>query len=227
MTPFVRHAGRVAALPRVNVDTDQIVPKQFLKRIERTGFAPVLFHDWRYRADGSPDPAFELNQPAAAGATVLLAGANFGCGSSREHAVWALREHGLRVVIAESFADIFYANCCQNGLLAVRLVTGEIAELFARHTRAAGRYDVVVDLEAQTVVDDAGFHAAFSIASYHREMLLRGLDEIGRTLLAEGQIAAFERERWNAEGGTAGRASDLAVPRSDFRVPRSGEGDVA
>ena len=195
MTPFVRHDGRVAALPRVNVDTDQIVPKQFLKRIERTGFAPVLFHDWRYRADGSLDPAFELNRPAAAGATVLLAGANFGCGSSREHAVWALSEYGFRVVIAESFADIFYANCCQNGLLAVRLVPGEMRELFARHARAAGDYDVVVDLEAQTVVDDAGFRAAFSIAPYHREMLLRGLDEIGRTLLEEAHIATYERTR--------------------------------
>ena len=200
MTPFVRHEGRVAALPRVNVDTDQIVPKQFLKRIERTGFAPVLFHDWRYRADGSLDPAFELNRPAAAGATVLLAGANFGCGSSREHAVWALSEYGFRVVIAESFADIFYANCCQNGLLVVRLVPGEMRELFARHARAAGDYDVVVDLEAQTVVDDAGFRATFSIAPYHREMLLRGLDEIGRTLLEEAHIATYERTRETGNG---------------------------
>jgi len=200
VTPFVRHEGRVAALPRVNVDTDQIVPKQFLKRIERTGFAPVLFHDWRYRADGSLDPAFELNRPAAAGATVLLAGANFGCGSSREHAVWALSEYGFRVVIAESFADIFYANCCQNGLLAVRLVPGEMRELFARHARAAGDYDVVVDLEAQTVVDDAGFRATFSIAPYHREMLLRGLDEIGRTLLEEAHIATYERTRETGNG---------------------------
>jgi len=200
VTPFVRHDGRVAALPRVNVDTDQIVPKQFLKRIERTGFGPVLFHDWRYRSDGSPDVTFELNQPATTGATVLLAGANFGCGSSREHAVWALREYGFRVVIAESFADIFYANCCQNGLLAVRLAPGEIRELFARHTRAAGCYDVVVDLEAQTVVDDAGFRAAFSIAPYHREMLLRGLDEIGRTLLEDGHIAAYERTRETGKG---------------------------
>ena len=200
MTPFVRHEGRVAALPRVNVDTDQIVPKQFLKRIERTGFAPVLFHDWRYRADGSPDPAFELNQPAAAGASILVAGANFGCGSSREHAVWAVREYGFRAVVAESFADIFYANCCQNGLLAVRLAPGEVRELFTRHTRAAGRYDVVVDLEAQTVVDDAGFRAAFSIAPYHREMLLAGLDEIGRTLLEEDRIGAYERTRETGNG---------------------------
>jgi 3-isopropylmalate/(R)-2-methylmalate dehydratase small subunit len=204
VTPFVRHHGRVAALPRVNVDTDQIVPKQFLKRIERTGFAPVLFHDWRYRADGSPDAAFELNQPEAAGATILLAGANFGCGSSREHAVWALREYGFRVVVAESFADIFYANCCQNGLLALRLVPGEMRELFARHTRAAGRYDMAVDLEAQVVVDDAGFRATFSIAPYHREMLLRGLDEIGRTLIEEAHIATYERNR--DEGRQRGEA---------------------
>src|SRR5438552_14140133 len=227
MQPFQNHTGRVAALPRANVDTDQIIPKQFLKRIERTGFGPCLFFDWRYLADGSPNPDFELNQPAAAGATVLLAGANFGCGSSREHAVWALREYGFRVVIAESFADIFYANCCQNGLLAVRLAPGEIRDLFARHARAGagGAYDVVVDLETQTVVDDAGFRAAFSIAPYHREMLLSGLDEIGRTLLAEAQIASFERGRGNAERGTDERASDLTVPRSDFRVPRSDEGE--
>jgi 3-isopropylmalate/(R)-2-methylmalate dehydratase small subunit len=195
VTPFTRHAGRVAALPRVNVDTDQIVPKQFLKRVERTGFGPVLFHDWRYRADGAPDPAFELNQPEAAGASILLAGANFGCGSSREHAVWALVEYGFRAVLAESFADIFFANCCQNGLLAVRLAPGEMRELFLRHKRAGGRYDLVVDLASQTVVDAYGFRAAFPMDPYRRDMLLRGLDEIGRTLLAEERIAAYERSR--------------------------------
>ena len=200
MRAFRSVTSQAVVLDRPDVDTDQIVPKQFLKRIERTGFAPVLFHDWRYRADGSPEAAFALNQPAAAGATILLAGANFGCGSSREHAVWALREYGFRVVIAESFADIFYANCCQNGLLAVRLAPGEIRELFARHTRAAGHYDLVVDLEAQTVVDDAGFRAAFSVAPYHREMLLRGLDEIGRTLLEDTHIAAYEKARDEGRG---------------------------
>jgi 3-isopropylmalate/(R)-2-methylmalate dehydratase small subunit len=195
MQAFVRHEGRVAALPRVNVDTDQIVPKQFLKRIERTGFGPVLFHDWRYRADGTPDPAFELNRPDAAGASILLAGANFGCGSSREHAVWALAEYGFRAILAESFADIFYANCCQNGLLAVRLAPGEMRELFLRHQRAGGRYGVVVDLEAQTVVDAYGFRAVFTMDPYRRDMLLQGLDEIGRTLLEEQRIAAYERSR--------------------------------
>jgi len=193
--PFVRHTGRVAALPRVNVDTDQIVPKQFLKRVERTGFGPSLFYDWRYRPDGSADPAFELNHTEATGASVLLAGANFGCGSSREHAVWALQEYGFRAVISSGLADIFYANCCQNGLLAVRLAADKVADLFARHARAAGRYDLTVDLEAMTVTDDAGFRALFTMEPYRREMLVRGLDEIGRTLLAEEQIAAYERTR--------------------------------
>ncbi len=196
--PFVRHTGRVAALPRVNVDTDQIVPKQFLKGVERTGFGPSLFYDWRYRSDGSPDPAFELNRPQAAGASVLLAAANFGCGSSREHAVWALQQYGFRAVIASSFADIFFANCCQNGLLAVRLDADAIADLFARYARAAGRYDLSVDLEAMTVKDDASFAATFTMDPYRRDMLLRGLDEIGLTLSAEDRITAFERARWSA-----------------------------
>jgi 3-isopropylmalate/(R)-2-methylmalate dehydratase small subunit len=205
VTPFVRHGGRVAALPRVNVDTDQIVPKQFLKRIERTGFAPVLFHDWRYRADGSPDPAFELNRPAAAAASILLTGANFGCGSSREHAVWALREYGFRAILAESFADIFYANCSQNGLLVVRLAPREMRELFARHARADGRYDLMVDLDAQTVRDASGFYARFSIEPYRRDRLLRGLDEIDRTLLEDARIVAYERGREGEGDGSAHR----------------------
>jgi 3-isopropylmalate/(R)-2-methylmalate dehydratase small subunit len=205
VTPFVRHGGRVAVLPRANVDTDQIVPKQFLKRIERTGFAPMLFHDWRYRADGSPDPAFELNRPAAAAASILLTGANFGCGSSREHAVWALGEYGFRAILAESFADIFYANCSQNGLLAVRLAPGEMSELFARHARADGRYDLMIDLDTQTVRDESGFYARFSIEPYRRDRLLRGLDEIGRTLLEDARIAAYERGRDGAGDGSARR----------------------
>jgi 3-isopropylmalate/(R)-2-methylmalate dehydratase small subunit len=205
VTPFVRHGGRVAVVPRVNVDTDQIVPKQFLKRIERTGFAAALFHDWRYRADGSPDPAFELNRPAAAAASILLTGANFGCGSSREHAVWALREYGFRAVLGESFADIFYANCSHNGLLAVRLAPGEMSELFARHARADGRYDLMVDLEAQTVRDESGFHARFSIEPYRRDRLLRGLDEIDRTLLEDARIAVYERGREGEAGGSVRR----------------------
>ena len=195
MRAYTVHTGRVAALPRVNVDTDQIIPKQFLKRVERTGFGEFLFFDWRYRPDGSPDPAFELNRPAARGASVLLAGSNFGCGSSREHAPWALAEYGFRAIVAPSFADIFYNNCCQNGLLPVRLAEAEIAELFRRADAAPEGYELTVDLERQRVTDGAGFEATFAIDPYRREMLLRGLDEIGRTLLEEPMITAFERGR--------------------------------
>ena len=194
MQPFISHSGRVAALRRSNIDTDQIIPKQFLKRIERTGFGVFLFHDWRYLTDGSPNPEFELNRPEAQGATVLLAGANFGCGSSREHAPWALADFGFRAIIAPSFADIFYSNCCQNGLLPVVLPEDAVEELFRRR-EASGDYRVTVDLKAQSVTDGSGFRGRFEIAAYWREMLLRGLDEIGRTLLDEPRIAAFERRR--------------------------------
>ena len=193
--PFVRHTGRVAALPRSDVDTDQIIPKQFLKRVERSGFGPALFHDWRFRADGTPNQDFELNQPAARGASILLAGGNFGCGSSREHAVWALREYGFRAVLAPSFADIFFANCCRNGLVPVRLLPQEITELFRRHRAAGGEYQLTVDLEEQCVADSVGFRTVFAMDPYRRDMLLRGLDEIGRTLLVEGRIGAYEKER--------------------------------
>ena len=195
MEPFRRHTGRVAALPRANVDTDQIIPKQFLKRIERTGFGVALFHDWRYRADGTADPAFELNRPEAAGASVLLTGANFGCGSSREHAPWALGEYGFRTIVAPSFADIFYGNCCQNGLLPVALAEVDVAELFRRAAASSDGYEVTVDLERTEVRDAAGFRSEFAIAPYRRAMLLDGLDEIGRTLRQEAGIAAFERRR--------------------------------
>ena len=202
MTPFTVHTGRVAALRRVNVDTDQIIPKQFLKRIDRTGFGEFLFFDWRFRRDGTLDPDFDLNRPAASGASVLLAGSNFGCGSSREHAPWALGEYGFRAIIAPSFADIFYNNCCRNGLLPVRLAEPEVAELFRRAEAAAEGYEVTVDLERKRVTDRSGFQAAFAIDHYHREMLLQGLDEIGRTLLEEPRIAAFER-RYGAVGRPA------------------------
>ncbi len=200
MLPFTTHTGRAAALPRVNVDTDQIIPKQFLKRIERTGFGQYLFYDWRFLAGGSPNPAFELNRPSAAGATILIAGTNFGCGSSREHAPWALAEYGFRAILAPSFADIFYGNCCQNGLLPVRLSEAEIAELFARAEAVTNGYELTVDLVAQLVTDRAGFEARFQVDPYRREMLLQGLDEVGRTLLEEPKIAAFERQR-SAAGG--------------------------
>jgi 3-isopropylmalate/(R)-2-methylmalate dehydratase small subunit len=190
MQPFVSHTGRVAALRRANVDTDQIIPKQFLKRIERTGFGVHLFNDWRYLNDGTLNPEFELNRPEARGATVLLTGANFGCGSSREHAPWALADYGFRAIIAPSFADIFYANCCQNGLLPVVLSEAAVDELFRRASTKG--YEVVIDLETRTVRDADGFRAGFEIEEYRRQMLLRGLDEIGRTLLDEPRIAAYE-----------------------------------
>ena len=195
MQPFKSHTGRVVALPRANVDTDQIIPKQFLKRIERTGFGPCLFFDWRYLADGAPNPDFELNQPSAAGASILLAGANFGCGSSREHAPWALADYGFRVIISSSFADIFYGNCCQNGLLPVVLADAKLDELFHRSRAASDGYDLTVDLQQRRLWDDQGFGAEFGIDDYRREMLLQGLDEIGKTLQQEPRIAAFERAR--------------------------------
>jgi 3-isopropylmalate/(R)-2-methylmalate dehydratase small subunit len=195
MKAFTTHSGLVAALNRPNVDTDQIIPKQFLKRVERTGFGPAAFYDWRYRPDGSPDPAFELNAPRVAGASILLAGPNFGCGSSREHAPWALAEYGFRAIIAESFADIFYGNSLQNGLLPVRLTPGEMAELFRREAAAAGGYQVTVDLEHNEVRDTAGFRASFEVDDYRRDGLLQGLDAIGRTLQHEPAIAAFEDRR--------------------------------
>jgi len=194
MQPFVSHTGRVASLRRANVDTDQIIPKQFLKRIERTGFGAFLFHDWRYRSDGVLNPEFDLNRAESEGATILLTGANFGCGSSREHAPWALADFGFRAIIAPSFADIFYANCMQNGLLPVVLPDAPVAELFRRCATTVG-YEVTIDLEAREVRDAAGLRAAFEIEEYRREMLLRGLDEIARTLLDEPRIAAFERTR--------------------------------
>ena len=193
MEPFTVHRGRVATLRRANVDTDQIVPKQFLKRIERSGFGPFLFYDWRFDAEGREREEFELNRPAARGASILLTGANFGCGSSREHAPWALADYGFRVIIAPSFADIFYGNCCQNGLLPLTLTEVETNELFSRS--ATGSYELTVDLERQTVIDEADFVARFEMDSYRREMLLQGLDEVGRTLLSEARITDYERSR--------------------------------
>ncbi len=204
MQPFVRHTGRIAALQRANVDTDQIIPKQFLKRVERTGFGPSLFYDWRYLGDGRPHPAFELNRPSARGATILVAGPNFGCGSSREHAPWALGEYGFRAIVAPSFADIFYGNCCQNGLLPVVLSETEVTDLF-RRAQAAGDagYELTIDLEAQRVSAPDGFGARFDIEPYRRDMLLEGLDEIGLTLREEANITEFERRLDGLERGSA------------------------
>lgn len=191
MKAFTCHRGLVAPLDRVNVDTDQIVPKQFLKRVERSGYGQYLFHDWRFTPDGRPNPDFVLNDPRYQGASILVAGRNFGSGSSREHAVWALNDFGIRAVIAPSFADIFYSNCLGNGLLPVRLTDGEVQELFKR-VEAAASYQLTVDLERCKVEDGAGFTAAFSIDPFYRHRLLNGLDDIGLTLHHEDAIQAYE-----------------------------------
>ncbi len=197
MEPFTRHSGVVAPLPRVNVDTDQIIPKQFLKRIERTGFGPYAFYDWRYLPDGTPNPDFELNRPGYEGATILAAGRNFGCGSSREHAPWALLEYGFRVIIAPSFATIFYNNCIQNGILPVVLAEEHVEELMRRAQQRPG-YQLTVNLRNQALYDTDGFEERFEIDAFVRERLLHGLDDIAMTLKAEDAITAFEakRPRW-------------------------------
>ena len=194
MEPFRIHTGLVAPLDRPNIDTDQIVPKQFLKRIERTGFGEFLFYDWRYTADGEPNPSFVLNTPGYRGATVLATGRNFGCGSSREHAPWALLDYGFRAIIAPSFADIFATNCVKNGLLPVVLSEGEVAEVIRRAAEIEG-YSVTVDLEGCAVRDERGFSATFAIDDFSRHCLLEGLDAIGLTLRYEAEVAAYEARR--------------------------------
>jgi 3-isopropylmalate/(R)-2-methylmalate dehydratase small subunit len=191
MKPFVKHTGLVATMDRSNVDTDQIIPKQFLKRIERTGFGQFLFYDWRYRPDGQPSPEFELNQPQFANASILVARQNFGNGSSREHAVWALDEYGFRAVIAQSFADIFYNNCSKNGVLPVVLSAEEVETIHQNVRRQPG-YRLTVDLENLCVTDEAGFYARFEIDPFRRECFLEGLDHIALTLKHEEKIAAYE-----------------------------------
>ena len=194
MKPFTKHEGLVATLDRVNVDTDQIIPKQFLKRIERTGFGEFLFYDWRFLDNGTANPAFELNQPRASGASILLTRANFGCGSSREHAPWALVDYGFRAIIAPSFADIFYNNCFKNGLLPVKLSEREVEELFGR-AKAREGYNLAVDLQRQTVTDDQGGEFHFEVDPFRRECMLKGLDDIGLTLQHEDDIRRYEAER--------------------------------
>ena len=191
MQPFTVHQGLVAPLDRVNVDTDQIIPKQFLKRIERTGFGPFLFFDWRFQPDGSPNSDFVLNEPQYRGATVLVTGANFGCGSSREHAPWALLDYGFTAIIAASFADIFRNNCYQNGILPVVLSEADVRTIISRAEELPG-YKATVDLEQCKVTDDAGMNAGFEVDPFRRDCLLRGLDDIGLTMDHEADIAAFE-----------------------------------
>ena len=196
MDPFTQHTGKVTPLDRVDVDTDQIIPKQFLKRIERTGYGQFLFYDWCTGEDGSPDPDFVLNRPEYEGGSVLVAGRNFGCGSSREHAPWALMDYGFRAVISSSFADIFKSNCYQNGLLPVELEDADVAHIMTAALAGDG-YEVAVDLEAQEVGDGSGWTASFSIDPFRRHCLMNGLDDIGVTLTLEDQIQAFEVARGN------------------------------
>jgi len=201
MNPFRTHRGRVAPLDRVNVDTDQIIPKQFLKRIERTGFGQFLFYDWRFSADGKknadsvPGPSapeqFVLDRPRYKGASILVAGKNFGCGSSREHAVWALADFGFRAVISSSFADIFANNSTKNGFLTVLLSESEVAELM-RRARETNDYQLTIDLEQCQVSDEQGFRAKFPVEEFVRRCLLNGLDDIGLTLQHEAEIVAYE-----------------------------------
>ncbi len=194
MKAFTQIRGIAALLDRVNVDTDQIIPKQFLKRIERTGFGESLFFDWRLLPDGSANPDFELNQPRFAGASVLVTRANFGCGSSREHAPWALEDFGFRVIIAPSFADIFYNNCFKNGMLPVVLSEEQVEEIFQR-VRSREGHELTVDLQTQRITDDEGLSIHFDVDAFRRECLLGGYDDIGLTLKNESKISQYEAQR--------------------------------
>ena len=191
MQPFRVVNSVVTPLDRANVDTDQIIPKQFLKRIERTGFGQFLFYDWRFSVDGNKIGDFVLHAPRYAKATILVAGKNFGCGSSREHAVWALMDYGFRVIIASSFADIFANNSLKNGLLTVRLNDDQVAEI-TRGAKEIENYELTVDLEDLRIEDGQGFAAAFAMDEFSRHCLLNGLDDIGLTLQHEAEITAYE-----------------------------------
>ena len=194
MKPFHVVSGIAVPLDRVDVDTDQIIPKQFLKRIERSGYGDFLFYDWLYRGDGTLDPDFVLNRAEYRGASILLAGRNFGCGSSREHAAWALADYGIRAVVAPSFADIFQGNAYQNGLLPVELAEAEVRTLMDRAIRHPGR-TVTVDLEACRLTDTEGFEADFEVDPFRRDCLLQGLDDIDLTLRHADRIRAYEESR--------------------------------
>jgi 3-isopropylmalate/(R)-2-methylmalate dehydratase small subunit len=194
MQPFTKHTGLVAPLDRVNVDTDQMVPKQFCKLLTREGYGRILFYDWRYLPGEKPNPEFVLNFPRYRGASVLIARANFGCGSSREHAPWGILDYGFRVVIAPSFADIFYNNCFKNGILPVALTAEQMDELFQRTEKRAG-YQLAADLEKQTITDDSGLSYSFQIDPFRKHCLMKGLDDIGLTLEHEKAITAFEQKR--------------------------------
>jgi 3-isopropylmalate/(R)-2-methylmalate dehydratase small subunit len=191
MRKFEKHLGHAVPLYRSNIDTDQIIPKQFLKRIERTGYGAFLFHDWRFSSDGSPIGEFVLNDPRHHGASILITGENFGCGSSREHAPWSLMDYGFHAIIAPSFADIFYNNSLKNGLLPIVLSEAQCAELSEK--AQSGSYQLAIDLKKQVVWDTTGFQSRFEIDSFQRHCLLNGLDDIGLTLEHEAKITAFEQ----------------------------------
>ena len=193
MEKLTKVEGIVAAIDRVDVDTDQIIPKQFLKRIERTGYGPFLFNDWRFDPDGSEKPEFELNDPRLRGANILVAGRNFGCGSSREHAAWALHDYGFRAVISSSFADIFLGNCYQTGIVPVQLAEEQVRELIRR--AQAAPYRATVDLESMTIRGQDGLAIPFQLDPFRRRCLMEGLDDIGLTLEHEPDITRYERER--------------------------------
>jgi 3-isopropylmalate/(R)-2-methylmalate dehydratase small subunit len=194
MEPFRQHRGTVAPLLRENIDTDQIIPKQHLKSIERTGFGAHLFSGWRYHGDGTHRHDFVLNQEHYRSASILVAGKNFGCGSSREHAAWALQEFGFRAIIAPSYADIFRTNAGNNGLLLIELEEPVVRRI-AEHAQNKPPYELTIDLETQTIADDFGLSESFAVEPFRRHRLLHGLDEIGMTLLHEADIARFEEQR--------------------------------
>jgi 3-isopropylmalate/(R)-2-methylmalate dehydratase small subunit len=194
MEAFTTHTGIVAPLPRMNVDTDAIIPKQFLKRIERSGFGQYLFFEWRFTDDGAEVPTFVLNREPYRKASILLAQANFGCGSSREHAPWALNDFGFRAILAPSFADIFYNNCFKNGMLPLRLPEETINDLFTRVEANPG-YTMTIDLDKKQLSGSDGFTAGFDLDEDRRQFLLQGLDEIGLTLRHEAAITTYEKER--------------------------------
>ncbi|PTU28344.1 3-isopropylmalate dehydratase small subunit [Bacillus subtilis] len=193
MEPLKSHTGKAAVLNRINVDTDQIIPKQFLKRIERTGYGRFAFFDWRYDANGEPNPEFELNQPVYQGASILIAGENFGCGSSREHAPWALDDYGFKIIIAPSFADIFHQNCFKNGMLPIRMPYDNWKQLVSQYENQS--LQMTVDLENQLIHDSEGNQISFEVDPHWKEMLINGYDEISLTLLLDDEIKLFESKR--------------------------------
>jgi 3-isopropylmalate/(R)-2-methylmalate dehydratase small subunit len=197
MEPFETLTSIAAPLDRTNVDTDQIIPKQFLKRIERTGYGDFLFFDWRQTPEGEPLPEFVLNDPRYKDAKILIAGKNFGCGSSREHAAWALSDFGFRVVIAPTFADIFFSNAGKNGIVLARLSESEV-ETLLRNAESIPGYKLTVSLQEQTVTDDRGFKATFEVDAFRKYCLLEGLDDIGLTLRHAAELDKYESQHDNA-----------------------------